>query len=250
MVNSIEFMGRDFGGGSFVEAKPHQDNFYKLLEHKRWQLLASSLGWSEGCPVVPEVIERDGAQGAAETYAELLFTRGIQQDIIRSYSPELAQKIAAGAPRNVSEPPGRYHEQSIPFDHSAKLRGVATLVGYNLPRLTREFIGPRESRTRERMLQAFEVFETVVRKSVHLNHTPIQFMVSLAEQYALIDNNAPKYLRRLLSDGKVKEDNLTTDAMLTLANAGTMETFLYHTYINTPPEKQRELGIAVLSNRK
>jgi hypothetical protein len=249
MAKQVEFMGRNFGDGHYISDKVGQGTLYSLIEQGSWELAAEILGYSEACPVVPTVIERKGAKGAAETYAELLLTRGIQLDIIRAHNPTMADKIMATANRRDQEPPGQFNPGSVPDDHEHLLRGPASLVGYNLPRLTREFIGTRDDRSQERILQAFEVFETVVRKSTLHQHNPMQFMVALAEQYALIDNNPKRYLKCLLSDGKVQEDNLWHHAMLTLVNAGAMETILYHTYIDMTPEEQSAREIAVLANK-
>jgi len=254
MTRNIEYAGRNFGDGHLIEDSAGGTTFYELIANGEWELLADYLGWSEGCPVVPKVIERGGAQAAAETYADLLLTRQIQMDIIRQYSPSLADQIMSPANRRPGEPPGEFIESSIPFDHADILRGPARLVGYNLPRLTREFIGPREKRTQGKIIKAFDIFERALKASIEFGHKPIQFMINLAEHYACAEyqvdydgHNPKKYLRRLLGVGKIREDNLWVDAILTLTNAATMGTSLYYAYSHMTTEEKKKLGIVELT---
>lgn len=247
MTEGIRF-GRKFGGTEFTGGNSVTlTHFYRLIGNRDYLGLAHVLGWSEGCPVVPDVLKRGTAKDAAEGYGELQFIRGNLLSIIEPINPSLHQELTTTRSRKPGERPGQFFPDFIPSDHLQNVRGCATTVGYDLPRLVREFIGPREKRTQDRILRAFDVFASVLEKSTKENQTAIQFTVALAEKYAQIDQNPLKYVRRLLSAGKLKEDNQETEATLILANMHTMKTSLYEAYASLMPQERAVKGIAELT---
>lgn len=194
--------------------------FYSLLkgENTDYDQLALVLGWSEGCPVVPEVIEKGGSKEAAKGYAELQFIRGNILDLLKKHSPTLYREFTSTQSRNEGEPAGRYDLRYTPKNHKEYIRGAATAAGFIFPRLVREFIGKRGEEGRsERTLQAFDIVEKVIKKYGKTKSiTPNQLVVQLAEEFVLadpigIESASVKYLNRLFSQGKLEEDNQHTD---------------------------------------
>lgn len=237
--------GREYGDSAFTGGDSLTlSHFYHLLGDRNYLGLSRVLGWSEGCPVVPNVLERGTPQAAAEGYGELQFIRGTLLSIIEPVNSALHHELTTTRPRQKGEPAGQFFPAFIPGDHLENVRGCATIVGYDLPRLVREFIGPRPSRTQSRIIQAFDVFTRVLKDSTHRRRTPIEFTVALAETYARLDSDPLRYVRRLLSAGKLKEDNQQSEATLILANMHTMKTSLYDAYASLTPLERATAGIA------
>jgi hypothetical protein len=242
--------GHEFGDGQLTG--PGKDSvsvelFYGLLENRDYEGLSYLLGWAEGCPIVPTVLSRRSAQETASDYAELQFIRGTVLSLIEEHNPDLHSELTTTRPRREAEPAGQYFEEFIPEDHLENVRGGATVVGYDIPRLVREYIGPRAERSQERILESFEIFEEVLAKSTERAHSPAQFAVALANKYAELDNNPLKYVRRLLSAGKLVEDNQLTEYQEILAEMYLSRSELYTSYTELSRDERVERGIANIS---
>lgn len=217
-IESATKYGREFGDSSFTgESAQSIELFYETLmgvKKHGYRKLAKMLGWSEGCPVVPHLLAKSTDKEVAEGYAELQFIRGTILDLAGQHSPALHDQLTRTRKRKPDEPALKYDLRYTPKDHKEYIRGSATAVGYSLPRLVREFIGARGSKERnqDRMLQAFDIFEKTLKKDAKLaSVNPARFAVSLATSYAEADADGValdplKYVRRLLSKGKLEED--------------------------------------------
>ena len=210
---------REFGDSSFTGESPESiELFYQTLmgvgKHG-YKKLAKMLGWSEGCPVVPHLLANSTDKEVAEGYAELQFIRGTILELVGQHSPKLLGELTRTRKRNPDEPAIQFDLRYTPKDHKEYIRGSATVVGYILPRLVREFIGDRgtKKRNQDHMLQAFDIFEQTLKIESRLKTTnPARFAVRLATAFAEADADGValdplKYVRRLLSKGKLEEDS-------------------------------------------
>jgi hypothetical protein len=237
--------GHDFGDAQFTGQKgPTLEYFYQLIDTHDYLGLAHLLGWSEACPVVPVFIERGTSKEAAQGYGELQFIRGIQLDLLKQKNPSYHKQLTGIHSRKVGEQVGEFSPDFIPSDHSQNVRGSATVVGYDIPRLTREFIGPRKTRNQNQILQAVNVFEEVLVDSTTKGDSITQFTVALADKYAEIDQNPLKYVRRLLSSGKLLEDNQLSECQEILSEMYLAKSPLYTTYAGLSSTEKASLGIA------
>lgn len=240
--------GHEFGDAQFTgQEGATLEYFYNLIDAHDYLDLAHLLGWSEACPVVPTVLERGSAKQAAEGYGELQFIRGIQLDLLNKNNTTYYKELTGTHKRKAGEPASDFSLAYIPSDHAYNVRGSATIVGYDMPRLTREFIGPRKNRTQDRILESIEVFEDVLTTSTARNHNLTQFTVALAHKYAEIDQNPLKYVRRLLSSGKLLEDNQLSECQEILCEMYLAKSSLYTTYAGLSSAERADQGIADIS---
>jgi hypothetical protein len=251
--------GRVFADSAYTGGTPELVKLFdRLLEEKKYPVLAVMLGWSEGCPVVPLILQRGSAKEAVETYAELLLSRSDLYEMIRQANPALYRRFTSTRERLSSEPAGEFFRKSIPPDHDRFLRGAAAYAGYNLPRLLREFLGPRKHRDQNRFLIAYDIFDRVLNYAALTElDSPIEFVALLAEAFHTSDDQVRqdtvrgsqdplKYLRRLFSSGKLSEDNAYTDHLKTLRFLRQRRSPLWDIYQSAPADALKERGIADL----
>jgi hypothetical protein len=232
--------GRVFGDNLFVN-----DLLYQLLEAKDYLGLSIALGWSEACDVIPRVIKGRGTKETAESYAELKLTRGILLESVRRQYPQITAAFTRPIKRRQGEPnTGGYpamndgHQDTIPANEK--------LLSYDLPRLFRAFWGQgdRKSRDPKRFFEGMDVVDRALKEANKHGWNATEFIVHLAGRFADIDQNAPKYIRRLLSAGKYKDDNQQYAHRKLVRTMRSMHSPLWSAYKALSSEARSKLSIA------
>jgi hypothetical protein len=232
---------RKIGDGIFIGDADSASGklFYKLLQEKDHLGLSFLLGWSEGCPVIPKVIKARGTRETAETYAELLNLRHLALDIIKKEHPSITSAFTRPVKRQPNEPAPHEFPEMLNENSLDMIPATEKLLAYDLPRLIRIYWGEkRHQRKPQRFFDALELVSISAKqaKKSHLNSS--EFIVHLADQFLKKDqNNAPLYLRRLLSAGKLSDDNQYTSFRKLLTTMRSMSSALWPYY-----EKLREAG--------
>ena len=230
---------------NFGNSRLTSELFYHLLEEKDYLGLAFYLGWSEGCDVVPKVIGARGAKETAEGYAELSLNRGILLDSVKKYYPQITTAFT----RPIRRRAGESNAGAYPYMNDGDDGMIVAnekLLSYDLTRLFRAYWGEgdRSKRDPNRFFQGLGIFEQALRQANQSGWNATEFIVHLAGRFAHIDQNPQKYLRRLLSAGKLKDDNQHHAYRKLVRTMRSMHSTLWSTYQKMSPDDRREKSIA------
>ncbi len=178
---------------------------------------ALDLAWSEACPVGPDLVKpkSQGGRGAevmGKRYGQVIFWfKYLTEELKKSGRDDLASQLSLPRPRLGNEPLGKHSQNWLPQEMNTSAFRPAT--GYILPRLLTEFLsvaGPDQSQNLQVALAEFD-------KTVPMATDDISLIVTYAENLAhQLSKKGNTYgiesiLKRLLSTGKLHEDNLYTE---------------------------------------
>ena len=207
-----------FGSNKFIEIEedPEKESkFYQLLAAKDYLGLAYLIGLGQGCPVIPKVILERGAKEAAEGYLELALLRGSAIDMVKKNYPQITSAFTRPIKRLAREPVTDQYLNPEKLANSHKVIPAAEkLLSYILPRLIRSFWG-EERHLRDsipgnsirELTRAFTFLENSLIRGREEGWTAEEVVINFAEKLARHEGNRTKYLRRLLSRGKLQDDN-------------------------------------------
>lgn len=219
--------------------------FYELLAQKDYLGLAIALGWSEGCDVIPRVIQGRGAKETAQAYAELSLMRGILLDSVRQHYPQITPAFIRPVRRREGEPnTGGY--PNMHDETTSLVPANEKLLSYDFPRLFRAFWGEGERSKRDpaRFFLGLDLVEEALQHAKAQGFTPTEFIVDLAEMFTLHDHDPQRYLRRLLSAGKYRDDNQHSAHRQLVRTMKSLKTSLWSTYQDMSGEERQRRSLA------
>jgi hypothetical protein len=250
--------GRGFGEGTLVGDRG--DGFFGLALRQQ----VEEMGWSHGCPVVPDVIAKygrewaEGKEGAMEAeirqagmemalarYAECNFWFGYICEAAK-INPNLYKQLTSPTARREDEPDGQHSQDLVPRSHVREMSPMSTPAGYALARILIEQKGrdpdqPKEE-TQKRLQKGLEILDDLIPK----RQNPNELAVRLAGAVCQADAGPEAVLSHLLPEGILREENcqsLFDDLVLRLREAAPK---LYGVYRNISRERRRGLGMADL----
>ena len=197
------------------------DNFF----NQPLEIRVRQMGWSQACPIVPEVIKeygkswkkehpeasrkevkQKGEEMARQRYAECNFVFGMITEAAKVGNPDLYEKLLTPSPRVDDERVGIYYRGYVPKTHSEELSPLSTLWGYALPRVILEQMGRgenNEERNAERVIEAMKMIDEEVRVA----RNPEELVAKVAERAVNGSTDPKAILGHLLSTGVYEEEN-------------------------------------------
>ncbi|KKU45958.1 MAG: hypothetical protein UX62_C0007G0015 [Microgenomates group bacterium GW2011_GWA2_46_7] len=238
--------GREYGHGHWTGDGTSLELFYRLLEEKDYLGLAFALGWPEGCSVIPKVIKARGTKEAAQSYAELGSLRGILLDSIRKHYPQITSAFTRPIRRKPGEPNIAAYPNMTGDNDNEVIPPAEKLLSYDFPRLFRAFWGEGDhtKRNPHRFFQGLGIVDQSLRQASKNGWDATEFIVHLAGRFANFDQDPEKYIRRLLSAGKLKDDNQNHAYRKLVRAMRSMHSSLWSTYQHMSADERRTRSIA------
>lgn len=227
---------RTFGDNTLVG--DNGDNFF----NQSIQEQIRSVGFSEACPIVGQVIKRYGTtlENARDRYAEIVFTRSLLLDTVHQINEPLYQQLVKPVPRNANEPIGVHERTAVPKQAANEISPNNTPWGYSLPRVLLDQFGTREQRTDKRVLKGLTLLETSAKKA----KTPLEFLAVLTNNVAHADADIDTILHSVVSKGKLGEDTVYTLYQKLLSELKIHAPKVWDRYQELTPEERLKRGIA------
>jgi len=176
---------------------------------------ALDLGISVGCPVAPDLVKpkKSGGRGVVEMqkrYGEVIFSNQVLiEELDHLKRGDLVLQLTEPRPRIKGEPLGEHSNNWIPEE--LKENVLVPTSGYILPRLLTEYMniaGPDKFRNFKAAMQVFRRIAPNVGNDISL---VVRFAEGLTKTLSGDKVKTELILKRLLSVGKLKEDNVLTD---------------------------------------
>jgi hypothetical protein len=206
----------NFGAGHFV-GPLYDDPTFRLNVEGFTDSEARFVGWTNGCPVVEELIDPEtgrGPEAMLHRYGEVNYWFVHIADAAKEANQDLYRQLITPVPRLADEPVRKYEPVSVPEIHVSEMAPMGTLPGWALPRLFIQQLGDSKKESAEeaheevqgRLMRGLDVLDHALQEAT----TPAELLALVAEGVSQADLARQEVLKTVLSRGWLEEHNATS----------------------------------------